>query len=235
MMPTPSRLDLVDQGEELLGLALGQRGGRLVEDQHGEVGAERLGDLHHLLLGAGQILRRCRSARSGKPRRSRISPARRWMRRACRGSQPRSVSAPRKRFSSTVSLRHQREFLEHGGDAAARAPGARESNVDRLAVGSGPRRAVGRLAPARIEISVDLPAPFSPNRTCTSPGAERRNRRRSSASDAGILLGQTSDGSRGAAGGLREAGAARCCGSASVMPVARSVAATRLLHAEDPA
>jgi hypothetical protein len=54
-------LDLLDQSEKLLGLAVGQRGRRLVENEHGEVGAERLGDLDHLLLGArekGDALRR---------------------------------------------------------------------------------------------------------------------------------------------------------------------------------
>ena len=47
-------LDLLDQAEQLVGLALGERGGRLVEDQHRELRAERLGDLDHLLLGAGE-------------------------------------------------------------------------------------------------------------------------------------------------------------------------------------
>jgi hypothetical protein len=31
--------------------------------------------------------------------------------------------------------------------------------------------AVGAVTPARIEISVDFPAPFSPKRTCTSPAS----------------------------------------------------------------
>ena len=47
---------LLDEREEPLRLAFGERRGRLVQDQHRGLGAERLGDLHHLLLGAGEIL-----------------------------------------------------------------------------------------------------------------------------------------------------------------------------------
>ena len=96
------RLDLVDQGEELLGLAVGERGGRLVEDEHREVGAERLGDLDHLLLGAGQIARHGSPGVSGKPRRAMISCAGPDAAPACRAGRRGVISAPRKRFSSTV-------------------------------------------------------------------------------------------------------------------------------------
>src|ERR1700722_1626254 len=47
--------------------------------------------------------------------------------------------------------------------------------------------AVGRCTPARIWISVDLPAPFSPNRTWTSPGLSSKSTR-SSASTPGNCM-----------------------------------------------
>ncbi|MNN22036.1 hypothetical protein D3C81_1353790 [compost metagenome] len=49
-------LGLAHQGEELVLLVLGERGGGLVEDQHGKLMLERLADFHHLLLAAGQVL-----------------------------------------------------------------------------------------------------------------------------------------------------------------------------------
>ena len=55
MTPTPSALGLGDEAEQLARLLLGQRGRRLVEDQHPRLGQERLGDLHHLLLGAREL------------------------------------------------------------------------------------------------------------------------------------------------------------------------------------
>ena len=51
-----ARLRLLDHREQALRFAIGERGRRLVEDQHRELGAERLGDLDHLLLGAGEVL-----------------------------------------------------------------------------------------------------------------------------------------------------------------------------------
>ena len=45
-----------DRGEQLRRLPVGERGGRLVHDQHARLGAERLGDLDHLLLGHAQRL-----------------------------------------------------------------------------------------------------------------------------------------------------------------------------------
>jgi len=42
---------LADSAKQLVDLRLGQRRGRLIHDQHLGVERERLGDLHHLLLG----------------------------------------------------------------------------------------------------------------------------------------------------------------------------------------
>ena len=44
-----------DDAEEILDLARGERGGGLIHDEDARVHGKRLGDLHHLLLGDGQI------------------------------------------------------------------------------------------------------------------------------------------------------------------------------------
>ena len=49
------RFQLGDQIEQLCRLGVGERGGRLVEDQQAHLGEERLGDLDHLLMGARQL------------------------------------------------------------------------------------------------------------------------------------------------------------------------------------
>ncbi|MFD1380395.1 hypothetical protein [Fodinicurvata halophila] len=51
MIPA-ARLHLFYHLEQLVDLALGQRGRGLVQDQDRELAVEGLGDLHHLLLGA---------------------------------------------------------------------------------------------------------------------------------------------------------------------------------------
>ena len=58
-MPTPrSRSSRMMRNSSSIS-AIGQRGGRLVHDEHLGVEGERLGDLHHLLLGHGESLRPC--------------------------------------------------------------------------------------------------------------------------------------------------------------------------------
>ena len=49
-------LRLLDHREQTLRFAIGERGRRLVQDQHRQLGAKCLGDLDHLLLGAAEIL-----------------------------------------------------------------------------------------------------------------------------------------------------------------------------------
>ena len=75
-------------------------------------------------------------------------------------------------FSATV-----RCGISENSWKTARTPWARasltERNVPRwVPVSMVP--ALGSLAPAIIEMSVDFPAPFSPNSTCTRPGMKSR-------------------------------------------------------------
>jgi hypothetical protein len=68
--------DRTDQPEQLLGLALRERSGRLIEDQHRRLLAERLGDLHHLLLRAWQMLHRlCGVEHKAEPSQNRFGLA----------------------------------------------------------------------------------------------------------------------------------------------------------------
>ena len=46
---------LADHAEKLVDLRVGQRGGRLIHDQHAGIEGEGLGNFHHLLLGDGQV------------------------------------------------------------------------------------------------------------------------------------------------------------------------------------
>src|SRR3989442_11588023 len=48
--------------------------------------------------------------------------------------------------------------------------------------------ALGRSAPATMLMSVDLPAPFSPNRTWTSPGLRSKSTRSSACTPGNHLL-----------------------------------------------
>ena len=94
-------LGLLDQAEQPLGLALGQGGRGLVEDEHRQLGAEGLGDLHHLLLGAGEIGHphpRLQGKAEALDDLARLGMHGPLVEQACSIS-----SAPRNRFSSTVS------------------------------------------------------------------------------------------------------------------------------------
>ena len=107
--------DLRDEAEELLRLPLRQRGGRLVEDQHAQLRAERLGDLHHLLLGAAQIVHPVRRLQRE------AEPLDDLHRAAAQAPAVEEAAAGRLGAEKNVlldrHLRDQREFLEHRGNA----------------------------------------------------------------------------------------------------------------------
>ncbi len=158
-------LRLLDQGEQALGLALRQRGGRLIEDQDGGLRSESLGDLHHLLFGARQI----GDAAVGFE--GKIEPLE-----DAHGAavyfgfveeQPLGHLFAEKKVLLHGQLRHEREFLKDGADAVL-ASLMHRPKADHLVI---EEHRAGRQvsAPETSEISVDLPAPFSPNSTCTSP------------------------------------------------------------------
>src|SRR5437879_2769012 len=114
--------------------------------------------------------------RMGKPRRRRASSARRRISGLLMRA-PVVGSAPRKRFSSTV-----RPGTRLNSWKTALMPRWRASCTERNWTGR-PRSSIspasGRSAPATILMRVDFPAPFSPNRTWTSPGRRSKSTPRS--------------------------------------------------------
>ena len=171
----PASVERAHDGEQLVGLLRGEHRGRLVEDEQVDVAGQRLDDLDPL-LGAD---------RAGSPPRRPGRPAGRTARRprAPRGGRAagrasrRAAAGPLRAERDVLRHgedRHQHEVLVHhadaGGDGVARAADAAGPRRRR---GSRPRRAAaGRRA---TFIRVDLPAPFSPSRACTSPGSTVRS------------------------------------------------------------
>ncbi len=215
MMPTPSRLDLVDEREELLGLAVGQRRGRLVEDEHREVGAESLGDLDHLLLGAGELLDPAFGPEREAEPRDDLAGA------GADGALVEDAAAHDLGAEEEVlldrHLRDEREFLEHGGDAE-RPRLVDRVDVDRRAAEAD--LAAGRLAgPRRGSRSASTCRRRSRRRGRALRPARSVKSTRSSASTPGYCLLIPTVSRRGAApvseppSGLS---------SAAVMPVSRS-------------
>ena len=111
----PLFLRLLDQGEQAIGFALGKRGGRLVQDQDRQLGAERLGDLHHLLLGARQVGHALRRS-DGK-----VEPIENFFGAGAQFPLVEQTAAahfrPEKQVLLHGQLWHQGEFLEHRTDA----------------------------------------------------------------------------------------------------------------------
>ena len=86
-----------------------------------------------------------------------------------KGKTPVTGSRPRKKFRA---MRHHRDHARGPGTPSPRRHRPRRAGCGRRPArrrpGSRPRSA--GATPERILISVDLPAPLSPSRQCTSPG-----------------------------------------------------------------
>ena len=151
----------------------GEDGGRLVEDQDLGPPVERLEDLDPLAHpdrqvadpGRGIDLQAVPLGELGHARRGRGA-----VERAGRGT----GSAPITTFSATVSEGNSRKSLVHHAEPVRDGVGGRaEPQPGRRAAGRARRR--GGAGRSSIDISVDLPAPFSPTTACTSPGAMARS------------------------------------------------------------
>ena len=156
----------LDDPEQLLRLALGERRRRFVHDQDLRVRAERLGDLHHLLLGHAERLDQA----IGIDRRA--DPRQEIRRQAC--ARPPVHASPR-----VAALERQRDVLGDGEVGEERGllvdgrdpqgPRDRGRHVGHGLTRHDERPRVGATAPVITLISVLLPAPFSPTSACTSP------------------------------------------------------------------
>ena len=172
MTPTPSRASAARCREELLDLRAGQR----------RVGSSmirmRASSSQRLARSRPSAAARCRDCADRRARIDAPTPspssrraASRRIARAVDEPGQRVGSRPRKMFSATERCGDQVELLVDDADA-------RRLGVPR-AVGSRPprRRAGSRRRPAGTRrsgssSSVDLPAPFSPSSTCTSPALQ---------------------------------------------------------------
>ena len=158
-----ARLQRADDAEELLLLGQRQHGGRLVEDEDAGVGGERRAPARRSWRSATLSVRdRARRGRGGC--RS-ASASRRAPRAAPRaidaGRAAPANSRPRKMLSATVSSRDRAELLVDDADAGgARVGGRREGDRPRPSRRIAP--ALAGKTPARMFISVDLPAPLAP-------------------------------------------------------------------------
>ncbi len=105
----------VDECEQMLGFTLRERSGRLVQDQHRWLGAEGLGDLHHLPLRPCQVLHRL----SWIQRKAQAREQRPGL--AANGLAIQKSKLPRLGAEVDVffdgELRDQGEFLEHRADS----------------------------------------------------------------------------------------------------------------------
>ena len=125
------------------------------------------GDLDDLLLAEPQVLDQGRSGRC-PPRARRIS-ARVWRSSSAKSTPVRGADlAAHEDVVADAQVRREAELLVDDRDAAV----ARLRRWRRSSTGSPSRTIspeVGRSTPERIFISVDLPAPFSPNSVVTLP------------------------------------------------------------------
>ena len=159
------RRQLAHDLEQDLRLALGQRGGRLVEDQHAAVQRQRLGDLDQLLLRDGE-----RAHQRGG-----IDVAEAAQDLAGAALEPAIVHQQR---AAGVGRGHE-DVLGDRDIGAERDLLVDEADAERCAmagevIATGlPSRRIsplsGRRMPSMMFISVDLPAPFSPASAWISP------------------------------------------------------------------
>ena len=154
------RADIVQQ---LLGLALVEGGGRLVQDDDARrraVGGEGAGDFHHLPPGDGQVADH-RVGRNAVAREDRVQLA---------ADDPRGLGLPEQavdRFQRTPA-----GFPRPSGWGTATVPGTRNAGPRHapcrwnrsVAPATRMEPASGCMTPARMFIRVDLPAPLWPTR-----------------------------------------------------------------------
>ena len=139
-----------DSGEQLLGLALPERCGRLVEHQYPGIRSQRLGDLDHLPLGERKTAHR-RTGRDLQAQAAKGHARPRVHRADIEQAAPRWLS-PQREVLRHRQVRQQAEFLVDNRDA----------ECERM-LGTPASRIVPASAcsmPDRMLITVDLPAPF---------------------------------------------------------------------------
>jgi hypothetical protein len=112
--PHPLPLALPEKLEEPVRFTLGEGRRRLVQDQDGQIGPQRLGDLHHLLLRAGETVDlRPRPEREPQPSQGGLGAA---VQGALGQKRAPGQLRPQKQVLLDRHVGHQAELLEHGAD-----------------------------------------------------------------------------------------------------------------------
>ena len=152
----------------------GQRRRRLVHDQ--DAGLDRQAPARSRPSAAARARDRLTGARGSIVRPSPVSrrSASACMRRQSTSRPAPTAALPRKMFSAT-EVRDEVQLLVDDADAQARARRAGSRSRRGCAVEADLAGVLARTRRSRIFISVDLPAPFSPSSTCTSPARSSRS------------------------------------------------------------
>ena len=166
-------LEPADELEQNLDLVIGQRRGRLVEHEDARVQRAGLDDLDHLLLGDREPAHRRARAEARLAdlleQRGRLT-----LHRLAVDDPVLERLAADEHVLGHVAVRQQVELLIDDPDRRRPAPAAgcvkETSSPSILIVPSS-----GACTPARVFISVDLPAPFSPTIAWTSPAFRSRS------------------------------------------------------------
>jgi hypothetical protein len=169
MTAMPSALRPAITSSSLSVSAQRQAGGRLVEDDEARAEAQRLGDLHDLLLRQRQPRHR-RRGREGRAEPLRGRASRRARAGPSSTSRRKPYGAARARYRRWP--RHSRLSKRLSSWWTKAMPAAIDCSTVKAAWRrrrSRSSRWSGATTPPRIFIRVDLPAPFSPTRPITSP------------------------------------------------------------------
>ena len=169
MIPTPCALQVRDHVEQHDLLGIGQRGGRLVEDHRLGVDGQRAGDLDHLLVGDGQVADPRPRRRSRTFSRFRIASV------SVVELVPVDPAEALARQLAEIDVLGHRQLVGEAQllvdeDDALGLRLQRRGHDGRLLVDDRCVPSLGWWMPPSTFIRVDLPAPFSPIRACTSPG-----------------------------------------------------------------
>ena len=187
-----------DDVEQAIDLAAGQRRRGFVHDDHRGVERRALSRFRASCCSGRLSVPTSRSGAMAAPTRPSRSAARR--RRARQSHAPEHVTAVRRQRDvlGHRQVREQRRLLVNRRDAEARAVGGSRRWWTWPRMSTVP--ASGVSAPLMILISVDLPAPFSPTRPCTSPASRSNDTPFSAWTPANVLTIPVTERSRAGPG-----------------------------------
>ena len=166
---TPRSSEPRDDGAEPVDVAAGERRGRLVEQQNARLTKSRAGDFNLLLDREIKLADLVVERDVGHAERGEMRCDERARMAAADHAQWADRTAGQQHVVEDREVVDQGHLLERGLDAArVRARAARQTALPRR---TGGTRLSGSASPESSLTIVDLPAPFSPSRAWTVPGA----------------------------------------------------------------